>query len=314
MLIYFAITFVISCSLTGVLVLYFRRRHLGQYIREDGPSAHLGKKGTPTMGGLAIMIGIIAGVMCSDLFKGDKAAILLTMTAFGVIGFLDDYEKMAKRNNLGLSAKQKIILQLLFSVGIALFMKFKDVNGTEVFIPFAKVYINMGWLFIPFVMFVEVSMSNAVNLTDGLDGLAAGTTSIVAISIFAIGIKHGDELMQVMGVVTAAALLGFLVFNKHPARIFMGDTGSMALGGLLSAVAIVTRTEFLLPLVGLIYVLEVLSVIIQVIYFKKTGGKRFFRMAPLHHHFELGGMKEQNVVLMFCALSVICGGIAYIAS
>lgn len=160
-------------------------------------------------------------------------------------------------------------------------------------------------------MFVEIAMSNAVNLTDGLDGLAAGVTAIVGITFAVIGWKGGDTILTVSGTVVAGALIGFLLFNHYPAKIFMGDTGSMALGGVLSGIAVVTGKEFLLPLVGLIYVLEALSVIIQVAYFRKTGGKRFFRMAPLHHHFELGGMKEYNVVYMFCAVTAVLGVIAY---
>ena len=160
-------------------------------------------------------------------------------------------------------------------------------------------------------MFVEIAMSNAVNLTDGLDGLAAGVTAIVGITFAVIGWKDGDTILTVSGTVVAGALIGFLLFNHYPAKIFMGDTGSMALGGVLSGIAVVTGKEFLLPLVGLIYVLEALSVIIQVAYFRKTGGKRFFRMAPLHHHFELGGMKEYNVVYMFCAVTAVLGVIAY---
>ena len=307
-ILYFVMPLAITALMTYGLIPYFHRKQFGQYIREEGPKAHLKKQGTPTMGGIAIFIGITAGmaifmVRVSDPLKSwasphlvrDAVAIVLTMLAFGAIGFIDDFNKIAKKENLGLTAKQKLIMQAVFSIGLAFYMMR---TGRE----------N---LYIPFVMFVEIAMSNAVNLTDGLDGLAAGVTAIVGITFAVIGWKDGDTILTVSGTVVAGALFGFLLFNHYPAKIFMGDTGSMALGGVLSGIAVVTGKEFLLPLVGLIYVLEALSVIIQVAYFRKTGGKRFFRMAPLHHHFELGGMKEYNVVYMFCAVTAVLGVIAY---
>ena len=235
------------------------------------------------------------------------------MLAFGIIGFLDDFEKIAKKNNLGLTPKQKIMLQILFSLGIGLYMIFGG-SGTEVFIPFVKIYVNFGVLFMPFVIITEVAMSNGVNLSDGLDGLASSVTLVVAILFALVGYVHGNDILMISGVAIAGSLIGFLVFNKYPARIFMGDTGSMALGGVLSAIAIVSKTEFLLPIAGIIYVVESLSVIIQVTYFRKTGGKRFFRMAPIHHHFELGGMKEYNVVKMFTLVTICASAIAYFAA
>ena len=225
------------------------------------------------------------------------------MLAFGLIGFLDDYTKIAKKENEGLTPRQKLLLQVLFSIGIAVYMMLT--HRTEVLIPFAKVWISLGILYIPFVIFVEVAMSNSVNLTDGLDGLASGVTAVVGLCFAVIGFRTGNLVMTVSGAAIAGALCGFLIYNHYPAKIFMGDTGSMALGGVLSAMAIVSGTEFLLPIAGLIYVLEALSVIIQVLYFRRTGGKRFFRMAPLHHHFELGGMKEYHVVLMFTACTAV---------
>lgn len=299
---------------TKQLIPYFRNKQLGQFIREEGPSAHLGKAGTPTMGGLAIVFGVIVGLVCSGSFGFDKFVIVLTMLAFGLIGFIDDYEKIAKKNNLGMTPIQKIVLQLLFSVGIALYMVITKHNGNMIFVPFAKVYFSLGLFFIPFVIFVEVAMSNAVNLTDGLDGLASSVTLVVSVALVVIGIVHKNEILIASGASLAGTLIGFLIFNWSPAKIFMGDTGSMALGGLLSAIAIVTKMELLLPIIGLIYVLEVLSVIIQVTYFKKTGGRRLFRMSPLHHHFELGGMTEKQVCYMFSGITLVCCVIAYFAS
>ena len=208
-----------------------------------------------------------------------------------------------------------IVLLLLFGLALAIYMVLT--GGTECFIPFLKINVNFGLIYIPFIIFVEVAMANAVNLTDGLDGLASSVTAIVACLFVALGLvaESGvNESLEPAGIAILGALLGFLVFNKYPAKIFMGDTGSMAFGGVLSAVAIVSHYEWLLPIAGLIYVLEALSVIIQVTYFRKTGGKRFFRMAPLHHHFELGGLKETQVVTRFCLFTLVFTVIAYFAA
>ncbi|NLA70206.1 MAG: phospho-N-acetylmuramoyl-pentapeptide-transferase [Clostridiales bacterium] len=309
------IAFAVSCACTGLLIPFLKKKQFGQFIREEGPKAHLSKQGTPTMGGVAIIAGIIIAILCSGDFSWDKLVIILTMIAYGLIGFIDDYNKIAKKENEGLKPKQKIVLQLLFGLALAIYMVLT--GGTECFIPFLKINVNFGLIYIPFIIFVEVAMANAVNLTDGLDGLASSVTAIVACLFVALGLvaESGvNESLEPAGIAILGALLGFLVFNKYPAKIFMGDTGSMALGGVLSAVAIVSHYEWLLPIAGLIYVLEALSVIIQVTYFRKTGGKRFFRMAPLHHHFELGGLKETQVVTRFCLFTLVFTVIAYFAA
>lgn len=317
LLVVFIISLFVSAIGTKLLIPYLRHKQFGQFIREEGPQAHKKKAGTPTMGGVmivfGIIVGLVTGMICNRNVTADTTAIILTMLAFGIIGFLDDFEKIAKKNNLGLTPKQKIMLQILFSLGIGLYMIFGG-SGTEVFIPFVKIYVNFGVLFMPFVIITEVAMSNGVNLSDGLDGLASSVTLVVAILFALVGYVHGNDILMSSGVAIAGSLIGFLVFNKYPARIFMGDTGSMALGGVLSAIAIVSKTEFLLPIAGIIYVVESLSVIIQVTYFRKTGGKRFFRMAPIHHHFELGGMKEYNVVKMFTLVTICASAIAYFAA
>ncbi|WP_455012576.1 phospho-N-acetylmuramoyl-pentapeptide-transferase [Mogibacterium timidum] len=317
LLVVFIISLFVSAIGTKLLIPYLRHKQFGQFIREEGPQAHKKKAGTPTMGGVmivfGIIVGLVTGMICNRNVTADTTAIILTMLAFGIIGFLDDFEKIAKKNNLGLTPKQKIMLQILFSLGIGLYMIFGG-SGTEVFIPFVKIYVNFGVLFMPFVIITEVAMSNGVNLSDGLDGLASSVTLVVAILFALVGYVHGNDILMISGVAIAGSLIGFLVFNKYPARIFMGDTGSMALGGVLSAIAIVSKTEFLLPIAGIIYVVESLSVIIQVTYFRKTGGKRFFRMAPIHHHFELGGMKEYNVVKMFTIVTICASAIAYFAA
>jgi phospho-N-acetylmuramoyl-pentapeptide-transferase len=309
----FIVSLLISTVGTKLLIPFLKQKQFGQFIREEGPEAHKKKAGTPTMGGVMIVLGIAAGLATGIVTNGDAAdtfAIILTMLVFGAIGFLDDFEKIAKKNNLGLTAKQKILLQVLLSLGIGLYMILGG-NGTDVLIPFVNIYVNFGLLFMPFVILTEVAMSNGVNLSDGLDGLASSVTLVVAILFVVVGYTHDVYILTVSGLAIAGSLIGFLFFNKYPAKIFMGDTGSMALGGVLSAIAIVSKTEFLLPIAGIIYVVESLSVIIQVVYFRKTGGKRFFRMAPIHHHFELGGMKEYNVVKLFTLVTVCSSVIAY---
>ena len=312
-----AIAFAVTMLVTARMIPLMRHRQFGQFIREEGPQAHLSKAGTPTMGGIAFIIGITVAIVASMFMKGSEAtgkiAILLSMFAFGAIGFIDDYNKVAKKQNEGLTPKQKLLLQVIFGAALAVFMMTKE--GTTMLIPFFGKTVDFGILYIPFVIFIEVAMANAVNLTDGLDGLAASTSSIVACTFAIVGmtVHGGNEPMAVAGQAVFGALLGFLLYNHYPAKIFMGDTGSMALGGVLSAMAIVGHMEWLLPIAGLIYVIEALSVIIQVTYFKKTGGKRVFRMAPIHHHFELGGWHETKVVRVFCIFTFICCVIAYLS-
>ena len=312
------IGFAVSMLVTAVMIPFLKKKQFGQFIREDGPQAHLSKAGTPTMGGVAIVAGVTVSLLLSLLITGgaflDKLAILLSMYAFGFIGFIDDFNKIAKRQNEGLTPKQKLALQLLFGLALAVFMMVRE--GTSVFIPFFKVNVDFGIFYIPFIVFVEIAMANSVNLTDGLDGLASSTSAIVAAAFAVVGmfiINGGSEPMAAAGQAIMGATLGFFMYNHYPARIFMGDTGSMALGGVLSATAIVGHMEWLLPIAGLLYVCEALSVIIQVTYFKKTGGKRIFRMAPIHHHFELGGWHETKVVKVFCPFTLICCIIAVLS-
>lgn len=312
-----AIAFAVTMLVTARLIPLMKHRQFGQFIREEGPQAHLSKAGTPTMGGIAFIIGITVAILASMFMKGGdatgKIAILLSMLAFGAIGFIDDYNKVAKKQNEGLTPKQKLVLQLVFGLALAIFMMKKE--GTTMLLPFFGKTVDFGIMYIPFVVFIEVAMANAVNLTDGLDGLASSTSSIVACTFAIVGmtVHGGNEPMAVAGQAVFGALVGFLLYNHYPAKIFMGDTGSMALGGVLSAMAIVGHMEWLLPIAGLIYVIEALSVIIQVTYFKKTGGKRVFRMAPIHHHFELGGWHETKVVRVFCIFTLVCCVIAYLS-
>lgn len=305
------IGFAVSVLIVGRLIPFLKKKQFKQYVREEGPQSHLKKTGTPSMGG----IGIIGGAIISSLIMGlvtksismNTLMPMIAMLLYALIGFIDDYEKAIKKNNLGLNAKQKLVMQFGFSLAVAVYAYFFSGSaggaGSEIWIPLFDVYLDLGILYIPFIMFVMVAFSNSVNLTDGLDGLASGITALVAFFMVTAGIAFGfnAEVLFFGGI--AGGCLGFLVYNHNPAKIFMGDTGSMALGGALAAGAVMMKLEFLLAIAGLIYVMEALSVIIQVAVFKKTG-KRVFKMAPLHHHFELCGMTEQKVVFMFWGVTL----------
>ena len=298
-----AAAFLVSVILTWLEIPVLRRA--GQNIREDGPQSHLSKAGTPSMGGIAIVIGTIIGCVAGFAYSADLAAAILVFVLFGLVGFLDDYLKVIKKNNLGLRAYQKFGLQMIISIAFAVYMAYFSGDGTSVWVPFVNVNIDFGIMYVPFIAFVLLDMTNAVNLTDGLDGLASGVTILVSLFFAIAAVTYNASAGGgVFCAALAGGCLGFLVFNKNPAKIFMGDTGSLALGGGLAAAAIVMHFELLLPIAGFVYVMEALSVIIQVVSFKTTG-KRVFKMAPLHHHFELSGLKEKQVVGLFWGLALI---------
>ncbi|MDO5415207.1 MAG: phospho-N-acetylmuramoyl-pentapeptide-transferase [Bacillota bacterium] len=303
------IAFVISVLITKYEIPVLRAK-AGQNIREEGPESHLSKAGTPSMGGIAILIAaVLATLVGGMLFSAkisDIMVILLVFIGFGLIGFFDDYLKVIKKVNLGLKAYQKFGLQIIISVALAVFMATYAGGNTLVYIPVANIYIDFGIWYIPFIVFVVLAMTNAVNLTDGLDGLASGVTAFVTLFFAVAGISYGISSGAYFCAALCGGCLGFLVFNKNPAKIFMGDTGSLALGGGLAAAAIVMKLELLLPIVGLLYVIEALSVVLQVGYFKLSGGKRIFKMAPIHHHFEKCGYKEVQVVVAFWIFTIIC--------
>ena len=304
------ISFILTVIITKFEIPILREK-AGQNIREDGPQSHLSKAGTPSMGGIAIIIGAAAAAITAEIIRGgntalETAVIVLVFVGFGLIGFFDDYLKVIKKNNLGLRAYQKFGLQTVISVILAVYLANYTVGSTSVYIPIADIYIDFGIWYIPFVVFVVLAMTNAVNLTDGLDGLASGVTAFVSLFFAVAGITYGIVSGAYFCSAMCGACLGFLVFNKNPAKVFMGDTGSLALGGGLAAAAIVMKLELLLPIVGLIYVIEALSVVLQVGYFKISGGKRIFKMAPIHHHFEKCGYKEVQVVIAFWIFSRIC--------
>ena len=281
----------------------------GQSIREEGPKSHQAKSGTPTMGGIMIILAITLGTVVAAPLTPEILLALFIMLGHFVLGFLDDYIKVVKKRNLGLKAKQKMLGQIIIAVVTMVIATKVLAIDTTVWLPVVDTSINIGVGYYLLVLFVMVGTSNAVNLTDGLDGLASGTMAIAASAYAVICVNMGHTDLALFCVAVAAACVAFLRFNAHPAKVFMGDTGSLALGGALAAVGILTHTEVLLAIIGFIFVCEALSVIIQVISFKTTG-KRVFRMSPIHHHFELGGWSEWKVVFVFWAVGLLASVVA----
>nr|WP_312578796.1 phospho-N-acetylmuramoyl-pentapeptide-transferase [Sedimentibacter sp.] len=303
------VSFLIVLFLGPVVIPLLRKLKVGQSIREEGPKSHMSKSGTPTMGGVLIILGIIISIATSGYYSKEIIAMTFFIVGFGLIGFIDDYIKVVLKRNLGLKAYQKILGQLIFAALLSVYGSKYSINGTILVIPFFNAYIDLGILYIPFTIFVILGIVNAVNLTDGLDGLNTGVTLIVmaAFSLIANSLISTNEEYQGIAMISAAvsgSCLGFLKHNAHPAKVFMGDTGSLALGGAVASVAVLTNLILVIPIIGGIYFAEALSVIIQVTYFKKTR-KRIFKMAPLHHHFEMCGWKETKVVGVFWFVTVI---------
>ena len=304
--------FFVSAFLTSVLIPYLRRLKFGQQERAEGLKSHLKKAGTPTMGGLAF---IPAAVLCALPFALNETAnfpVIMTMAGFGVIGFLDDYMKVVRKNTKGLSPALKMVGQFVVSSGLLLYI-LNQPDATSLIIPFTGgKELDINWLYIPFFYIFVLGTDNGVNFTDGVDGLCTSVTGVVAAFFIAAAIMAGNGMESVSGAVLGA-LLGYLLFNLHPASVFMGDTGSLALGGYVAAISACMKMPLFIIIVGFIYLAEMLSVMIQVAYFKKTGGKRIFRMAPIHHHFEMGGWSETQVVGRFTALTVILCGVGLLA-
>jgi phospho-N-acetylmuramoyl-pentapeptide-transferase len=320
------VAFSISVLLGPVLIPMLKRLKFGQSIREDGPQAHQKKAGTPTMGGIMILAAVVLTAIPfssyyinsneHQIINADLFILTFTMLGYGVLGFLDDYIKVVMKRSLGLTANQKLLGQLF--IGLVVFwllLQVRVMNIPEsekyifdVTIPGTDITILLNWLYLPLLLVMMIGASNAVNLTDGLDGLVAGT-AVCAYGAYAIiGVLQSNYTVTIFSMAVVGALFGFLVFNAHPARVFMGDTGSLALGGGLAALAVITKTELLLPIIGGIFVIETLSVMIQVTSFKLRG-KRMFRMSPLHHHFELMGWSEWRVVTTFWAVGFVLAGI-----
>ena len=279
----------------------------GQSIREEGPKCHQKKSGTPTMGGIMMILAVIVACLMWIPFDPHIIVALWLFTGYGLIGFIDDGLKIFFKRNLGLTAKQKMALQILVAAVYLLYPG--DVYSTKIWIPLVNASVDLGYFYPVFILLLLVGTTNAVNLTDGLDGLAVGVTIPVMLAFAAIASLAGLPHECLFSLAVFGSCVGFLRYNHYPAKVFMGDTGSLALGGAVAAAAIGTHTEILLVLIGGVYVVETVSVIMQVLYFKKTGGKRIFRMTPIHHHFELGGWPETTVVARFCLASIICSGL-----
>ncbi len=308
------IAFAVSAFLCPVLIPVLRKMKFGQNVRDDGPKSHLKKTGTPTMGGIIILIGMLVGAIFFVVGNIEGAVVLLVTLGYGIIGFIDDYIKVVKKRSLGLRAKEKILLQIIVTTLFLYYLISSGNNYDRIFIPFgAGKFIDLGFIFIPFFYIVMIGTVNSVNLTDGLDGLAAGVTVLVTI-FFGISSWAADSGILPMSAAAVGSLLGFLLFNSYPAKVFMGDTGSLALGGFVASMALVLKMPLFILIVGFVYVMEALSVMIQVLYYKKTGGKRFFKMAPIHHHFEECGFSETRIVAIFYITTAMLCLIGYLGA
>ncbi len=298
------ISFIITLILGPLIIPLLRRLKAGQSIRQEGPKSHLKKSGTPVMGGIMMLVALIITTLTSGIINNDMIILLVATIGFGLIGFIDDFIKVVLKRNLGLRAYQKLIFQIILAVILAVYQSNTSFMETQTIIPFINSTIDLGVLFIPFIAFVVVGTVNSVNLTDGVDGLASGVTLIVLSFFGFVALSDGNISVAVFCAALVGACLGFLRYNIHPAKVFMGDTGSLALGGAVAGVAILLNRPLILPIVGGIYFVETLSVIIQVTSYKLTR-KRVFRMSPLHHHFEEIGWKETKVVTVFWLTTIV---------
>jgi phospho-N-acetylmuramoyl-pentapeptide-transferase len=319
LLLSFVLSLVVTLVVGKFLVPFLRRIKAGQSIKEDGPVWHMSKQGTPTMGGIMFMAGIaVAGIVSAvtNMTEGDHRFFIIFGFAliFAVIGFLDDYEKLKKKQNLGLTSLQKFALQLAAAIVLVAVLRHQGYLSSNLYIPFWNVTVYMpSWLYFVFAAFVIVGTVNSVNLTDGVDGLAAGVTLPVALFYAAISAYWGYVSVGVFGAALAGGLVGFLVYNFHPAKIFMGDTGSLFLGGAVCGAAFALDMPLILIPLGIVYIAETMSDIIQVSYFKLTHGKRVFKMAPLHHHFEMCGWSEEKLFTVFSGVSLVFAVISFLA-
>ncbi|MBR6522991.1 MAG: phospho-N-acetylmuramoyl-pentapeptide-transferase [Clostridia bacterium] len=305
-----AIAFAMSAIAAPLVLPVLIKLKFGQEIREEGPSWHNKKSGTPTMGGIVFIFATALScvIMLHTSLKG--MMLLYLSVSFGIVGFLDDYIKVVKKRNLGLTEIQKLVLQFVASLLFVWVLYRNNIIDTTLKIPFTKIALDLGALYIPFAVFVIIGSVNAVNLTDGIDGLATSVTIIVCLFFAAASSLIGDNQTGLFVIAVAGALAGFLLYNKPKALVFMGDTGSLFLGGVIAAAAVVNGWSLYLVIAGLVYVIEALSVILQVASFKLTG-KRIFKMSPIHHHFEMCGWSEIKIDLVFCCVAALCCIIAY---
>lgn len=295
------IGFLLTVLLTPLFIPVLKRMKFGQSIREEGPQSHMKKAGTPTMGGLVFIVSIVLTTLGIGFYTGILTTYTLVLVfvfvGFGVIGFLDDFIKVVLKRNLGLTSLQKLIGQIIIAIA-SFFLLSIGIFKTTIDIPFTDLSMDLGVAYVAFLIFWLVGFSNAVNLTDGLDGLVSGTASIAFTAFGVLALVNDQEDIAIFAFAVSGALLGFLIFNANPAKVFMGDTGSLALGGALAMVSVLVKQELLLLIVGVVFVIETLSVILQVISFKTTG-KRIFKMSPIHHHFEMSGWSEWKTVVVF---------------
>lgn len=299
--------FLISVLISPIFIPFLRRLKFGQSIRDEGPKSHQKKSGTPTMGGIMIILSVIVTTLVMSYKFAEPSVemylLLFVMFGYGLLGFLDDFIKVVMKRNLGLTSKQKLIGQIM--IAVIFYIVFRQYGfSSEIRIPGTEFAFDLGWAYVILIIFMLVGGSNAVNLTDGLDGLLSGTAAIAFGAFAVLAWNQSQYDVAIFSVAVVGAVLGFLVFNAHPAKVFMGDTGSLALGGAIVTVAILTKLEILLVLIGGVFVIETLSVIIQVISFKTTG-KRVFKMSPLHHHYELTGWSEWRVVVTFWSVGLV---------
>ncbi len=312
------ISFAISVVLCPIVIPFLRRLKFGQYVRDDGPQSHLKKAGTPTMGGLIILISVSVASIMNMEENQEILPVLFATVGFGLIGFLDDYIKVVMKRSLGLRAWQKMWLQLVVTGIFAYYYLERLHYQPEILLPFTGgivkgIYIQMPvWFYCIFLFFVMVGTVNGTNFTDGLDGLASSVTLLVAVFFTVVAVGTGSTAAPVSAAV-AGALMGFLLFNVHPASVFMGDTGSLALGGFVASMALMLKIPLFILIVGVIYLVEVFSVILQVGWFKITHGKRLFKMAPIHHHFEQCGWSETKVVTVFSVITALFCLVAFAA-
>ena len=313
----FALSFAVTYFVGRILVPALRRMKAGQSIREDGPVWHMSKQGTPTMGGLMFIAGVTSGIFFTfgDMAKGNFIFLIILGFAlvYAAIGFFDDYEKLKKKQNLGLTALQKFALQLGVAVVLIVILRVTGHISPNLYIPFFNTTIIMpDWLYYILAAFIIVGTVNAVNITDGVDGLVTGVSIPVALCYAAVAVVWGYVSVGVFAAALAGGLAAFLIFNFHPAKVFMGDTGSLFLGGAVCALAFALDAPLILIPLGIVYIVETLSDIIQVAYFKLTHGKRIFKMAPLHHHFEMCGWSEYKLFAVFSAVSAVFAVISYL--
>ena len=306
------VSFAISVVLSPVFIPFLKKLKFGQFVRDEGPESHLKKAGTPTMGGLIILCSIVITSIFYVKDNKDIIPVLFATLGFGLIGFLDDYIKVVMKRSLGLKAWQKFSLQVVVTGVFYLYIKNKCELGTETLIPFYGTVNLPHWMYVVLLFIVVIGTVNGANFTDGLDGLASSVTVCIATFFTVIALGTGSGIAPITCAVVGS-LLGFLVYNVYPARVFMGDTGSLALGGFVAASAYMLKMPFFILIVAFIYLAEVLSVMIQVSYFKVTHGKRIFKMAPIHHHFELCGWSETRVVAVFSIVTALLCLVAYLA-